>query len=190
MIAALYVDVGNGPYPQLPGVDCWGLARDATAYAGPWPVVAHPPCGHWGRLSHFCKDDGHTGPIAVAQVRRWGGVLEHPADSQLWRKCSMPAPGWLPDEWGGYTVAVNQCDWGHRAAKATWLYVVGCPVDRLPAVPPPVDRSGLLVVTNEQRKGDPGYRARLPGRERHLTPPAFADWLVAVARQCVRADGQ
>lgn len=40
----MYVDVKRGPYPAVPGVDCWGLDRDATRYAGPYPVIAHPPC--------------------------------------------------------------------------------------------------------------------------------------------------
>lgn len=108
--AALYIDERRGPYAAMRGVDAWGIERDATRYAGPWPVVAHPPCGHWGRYAHRCHDDGHTGPIAVTQVRRWGGVLEHPRDSKLWRECGLPMPGWLPDEFGGYTIEVFQRD--------------------------------------------------------------------------------
>lgn len=48
MIAALYVARG-GCYFGLPDVDPWGEERDARKYAGPWPVVAHPPCERWGR---------------------------------------------------------------------------------------------------------------------------------------------
>jgi hypothetical protein len=43
MIAALYVQTG-GCYFNLPDVEPWDEARDARKYAGPWPVVAHPPC--------------------------------------------------------------------------------------------------------------------------------------------------
>ena len=46
-IAALYVEK-NGAYYGLDGVDPWDEERDARKYAGPWPVVAHPPCQRWG----------------------------------------------------------------------------------------------------------------------------------------------
>lgn len=49
MIAALYVET-DGAYFGLPGVDPWDEARDARKYAGPHPVVAHPPCQRWGKL--------------------------------------------------------------------------------------------------------------------------------------------
>lgn len=183
-VAALYVDVARGPYATMPGVEAWGVDEDATTYAGPWAVVAHPPCAAWGRLKHFSKDDGRTGPIAVAQVRRWGGVLEHPEHSSLFDVCGMPAPGWLPDEWGGYTLAVRQFDWGHLADKWTWLYVVGCSVQNLPPLPPRRPEAATHVVTNEQRLGDPNRKPRVPRAELHLTPPAFAAWLVELARRC------
>lgn len=48
-VAALYVEAG-GSYYGLPGVDPWDETRDARLYAGPWPVVAHPPCQRWGKL--------------------------------------------------------------------------------------------------------------------------------------------
>lgn len=50
MIAALYVE-RDGVYYGLPGVDPWDEERDARTYAGPWPVVAHPPCARWCRLA-------------------------------------------------------------------------------------------------------------------------------------------
>lgn len=183
-VAALYVDVARGPYASMPGVEAWGVERDATTYDGPHPVVAHPPCAAWGRLKWFAKDDGHTGPIAVAQVRKFGGVLEHPEHSTLWRACDMPEPGWLPDAWGGYSLHIRQFDFGHKCDKWTWVYVCGCAPDDLPPMPPRRLEQAEYVVTNEQRKGDPGYKPRIPVNERHLTPPAFAEWLVAAARNC------
>jgi hypothetical protein len=51
MIAALYVET-DGCYFNLPDVDPWDEARDARKYAGPFPVVAHPPCQRWGRFWH------------------------------------------------------------------------------------------------------------------------------------------
>ena len=50
MIAALYVET-SGVYSGLPDVDVWGIERDARLYAGPHPVVAHPPCERWGRYA-------------------------------------------------------------------------------------------------------------------------------------------
>lgn len=126
-VAALYVD-RLGPYPKIPGVDCWDEARDARLYDGPHPVVAHPPCGPWGRLRHLSRrDDPALAIRAVEQVRAFGGVLEHPFQSLLFRHRDMPHPGELPDRFGGVTVEVCQCDWGHPARKRTWLYCVGVP---------------------------------------------------------------
>jgi hypothetical protein len=51
MIAALYVET-DGTYYGLPDVDPWDQARDARRYAGPHPVVAHPPCQRWGRMKN------------------------------------------------------------------------------------------------------------------------------------------
>ncbi len=191
MIAALYIDAKRGPYTTIPGVDAWGIERDATQYAGPWPVVAHPPCGHWGRYAHRCHDDGHTGPIAVRQVRQFGGVLEHPRDSKLWRECGLPLPGWLPDEFGGYTIEVFQRDWGHRADKPTWLYIVGverCDLPPMPAPQPPrqawtpsrrVLDAGRLE--SSRPRGARGIVECMSKNQRHLTPDGFAAWLVATA---------
>jgi hypothetical protein len=186
--AALYVDVRRGPYAAL-GVECWGEAEDATRYPGPGPVIAHPPCGPWSRLAHMCGPDllaqAHLGPIAVGQVRRWGGVLEHPTASRLWAACQMPRPGEMPDRWGGFTVEVEQWWWGHRAVKPTWLYIVGPSLaDVMRSLPaPPTDRarpaSGGRATTARDRSAR-SMLERLPRSQRHITPPAFAAWLLGL----------
>lgn len=192
-VAALYIDTKRGPYAAMPDIDAWGIERDATGYAGPGPVVSHPPCGHWGRYSHKAHDDGSTGPVAVAQVRAFGGVLEQPRDSKLWSTCGIPKPGELPDAWGGWSVEVRQCDFGHRAEKPTWLYVVGCAQADLPAMPARVEVAEPAWVPSVRRlsdrettrpRGSRGVLERMSKHQRHLSPPAFAEWLVEVARLC------
>lgn len=137
-----------------------------------------------GRLAYRYRGGegaADTGPAAVAAVRLWGGVLEHPTDSKLWQACSMPAPGAGPDRWGGYTLQVRQVDWGHPCVKSTWLYVVGVDPADLPPMPAP--REPTHVIATRLRLGAPGRLPDLPKSKRHLTPPAFAAWLVELARR-------
>lgn len=114
-------------YKALPGCDVYDMERDARTYDGPWPVVAHPPCRAWGRLRTFANprpDERNLARLAVALMREFGGVLEHPAGSTLWPAQALPLPG-ARDAWGGWTTGVQQWQFGPRAEKPTWLYVVG-----------------------------------------------------------------
>lgn len=184
-VAALYVDP-RGPYPRMRDVDAWDRSRDARSYDGPHPVVAHPPCGPWGKLSHLYKGgDVDCAPIAVAQVRKFGGVLEHPRDSALWRYAGLPEPGAPPDEYGGRSIEVHQVDWGHVARKATWLYLVGVPHEALrflglrPRREPTHWASGSR--TAPRGPVPPGIKV-CSAQQRNRTPQAFAEWLVELAR--------
>jgi hypothetical protein len=200
MVAALYIDA-RGPYPGI-GVDCWSWEatrqawlsdRDARSYAGPWPVVAHPPCGPWGRLRHLSKGAGRDcGPRAVEQVRTFGGVLEHPEGSKLWEACGLPRPGEERDAHGGYTVEVAQVDWGHVARKRTWLYLVGVPRWAL-VTPPPREPSHWVSGFRTSKGRNPAHykqngSAVPPGvkvcsaEQRRRSPIAFACYLVFLAR--------
>jgi hypothetical protein len=126
--------------------------------------------------------------VAVAQVRCWGGVLEHPAGSLLWRHCALPRPGELPDAWGGQCVEVCQVDWGHPARKRTWLYYVGGRLPPFPARREPTHWiSGGRKVRHDHGGGvvPPGIRV-CSAQQRRRTPPAFAAWLVNIARSTRR----
>jgi hypothetical protein len=185
-IAALYIDP-RGPYPKMPGVQCWDAARDARLYDGPWPVVAHPPCGPWGALRRLYRGDEHDcAPIALAQVRTFGGVLEQPAASAFLLERYL-APGQPPDPWGGQTIEVCQVDWGHVARKRTWLYFVGVDLSELEMPAPREPTHWVSGFHHPTRKGK-ASRAAPPGikicsaEQRRRTPPLFAAWLVALAR--------
>lgn len=181
-VAALFVR-HDSIYKSMPGVDCWDIARDAKQWPGGCPVVAHPPCRAWGRLRQFSKPregEKQLGIDAVARVREFGGVLEHPAESTLWPACAMPRPGQFPDEWGGWTLPIEQFHFGHRAEKATWLYIVGAEPDELPPIP---RRPGRATHCVRPTRSHP----RLPSitkAEREHTPPELARWLVELARRC------
>jgi hypothetical protein len=173
-------------YKNLRGVDVWDADRDAMNWPGGCPVVAHPPCRAWGRLRLFAAPDEGERELAlwaVDQVREWGGVLEHPRCSLLWPAMDLPKPGhW--DKHGGWTLQVHQHWWGHRAEKATWLYVCGGPRAKdLPPVPF-VNTRPPRVVNSRKRHGD--LRKHITKPEREHTPVEFAKWLVAVARKCGR----
>lgn len=186
-VAALYIDP-LGPYPTLAGVDCWDETRDARNYPGPLPVVAHPPCGPWGRLRHLCQNQSEAdlAPLALAQVRQWGGVLEHPSHSKLWTHAGLPLPGEPPDKHGGWTLAVNQVDWGHAARKPTWLYLVGVPRSMV-IRPARREPTHWISASRTLRNGRPRGLAP-PGilicsaAMRRRTPVRFAEWLVMLAR--------
>lgn len=199
-VAALYVETA-GCYFGLPDVDPWDEPRDARNYRGPHPVVAHPPCQRWGRYAtgsprkpsrYRVGEDGGCFGAALAAVRNYGGVLEHPKDSLAWDYFGiMPPPGggrWLrADNFGGWTCCVEQGHYGHFARKATWLYAV-CPdppslvwgpsEQRLPAYA--VERYGY------EKARRIGVMAAVGGKNktiiRNATPVPFRDVLLGIAR--------
>ena len=131
--------------------------------------------------------DPSCGPRAVEQVREFGGVLEHPAYSTLWAYCGMPRPGQPRDAYGGYTLAVDQCDWGHKCRKPTWLYIVGGP-PRFEVRHQLELWKGSGAPTHCVCTG-PGQKKRLPvatKKVRRMTPPLFADFLIGIAKADLR----
>ena len=197
-VAALYVDP-HGAYAGLADVELWDEARDARTYAGPWPVVAHPPCARWCQLAPLVQaryphiragEDGGCFAAALRSVRRWGGVLEHPAYTRAWARHGLPAPrchGWQSTLCGGWVCQVDQARYGHRARKSTWLYAV------VEGLPPLLDwRPGRGSVWMTWLTRDGRGRAmnaptveRMGRRERNATPPEFRDVLLGIARSAL-----
>lgn len=195
-VAALYVEA-CGTYAAVPDVELWDERRDARTYAGPWPVVAHPPCSRWCRLAglvearwgHKRGDDGGCFAAALAAVRKHGGVLEHPAYTDAWAAHGLPAPlhmGWQRAICGGWVAHVEQGRYGHPAKKATWLYAHGC---ALPSLEWGRDGASTAVVSwcgNHTSKHED--RPRVGKAAAARTPPAFRDLLLSIARSCERTE--
>lgn len=201
MIAALYVET-NGAYYGLEGVDPWDEARDARKYAGPHPVVAHPPCQRWGRFwsgnptqqPRLKKgDDGGCFEAALASVRQFGGVLEHPEATHAWSQFGLNKPpktgGWISaDFFGGWTCCVEQGHYGHLSRKATWLYACGVELSDLIWGPSSnkVRVAGAGFHSKEERAAaraaGTAFRSQLPTKLRNRTPEPFRDVLISMAR--------
>lgn len=194
MIAALFVQE-DGCYTGVRGVDPWPEKRDARLYNGPWPVIAHPPCQKWGALAavNYARwggehnrpgNDGGCFQSALTSVRKWGGVLEHPAKSRAFAAYDLPKPsgkGWLKigaDEW---VCEVWQSAYGHRANKATWLFYKGSvrPFDLKWQRP-----IGSHQVGFYDQRGKEKNKPTLSKKEANATPVEFRDVLISLARSC------
>lgn len=192
MIAALFVQRG-GVYWDRPDVDAWDAARDARQYRGPWAVVAHPPCSRWCRLAglvearwgHKRGDDGGCFASALDSVRRFGGVLEHPAYSDAWAAFGLPVPnrhgGWQRGLCGGWSAHVEQSRYGHKAKKATWLYAVGVELPSLRWGSVADIQSTALVSWCGNHVSRFERRRRLGKHEVSATPAEFCDILISIA---------
>lgn len=198
LIAALYVQK-DGAYYGLEGVDPWDETRDARKYVGPWAVVAHPPCARWCRFAKGIEtrfgyrvgDDAGCFASALSAVRRFGGVLEHPAGSLAWDAFDLPKPqtmgGWTFSMLDGGAVAyVEQGRYGHRARKGTWLYAHGCELPDLRWGRRLDSEAGLLKWGSRLYKpARDRDRPRLKESELAVTPPAFRDALISMARSAL-----
>jgi len=69
-------------------------------------VICHPPCSPHGKFRAVSRQDANAGYVALRFANRYGGVVEQPYWSHLFR--------------GGENVA--QGDYGRPAEKLTRLY--------------------------------------------------------------------
>ena len=138
-VAALYVQSG-GCYFDIPDVIPFDESADARMYGGPHAVIAHPPCQRWGKMwkgqpgnikagrPERKGDDHGCFKCALFDVRRFGGVLEHPEHSHAWKHFGLARPprkgGWIRADEYGFTCRIEQGQYGHYCPKPTWLYAV------------------------------------------------------------------
>lgn len=170
MISALFVHKKSFYKSILD--DCWDIDRNALLWPGGNPVICHPPCRSWGRLRHFSKatEDEHNLALwCIEQVRKYGGCIEHPYGSKLFPSY-LPYPGTF-DKFGGFTISINQSWFGHTCEKKTFIYIFGT----LPKLLPPFPLNFNLV-----EKTIP----QLSKKNRELTPPNLAFFLVDIAKLC------
>lgn len=191
LCAALFVQ-SDGCYSDLHEIDAWPEQRNAMNYKGNFPVVAHPPCQLWGAMAkvNYSRwggdhnrpgNDGGCFSFAIDAVRRWGGVLEHPAKTWAFHTHGLPSPngmGWQRTLDGGWVCEVWQSAYGHKANKATWLYYYG---DN----PPFALRWDRVIGTHQvgfqDKRGKIANKPTLSKKEANATPISFRDELIKLA---------
>ena len=170
-------------YKKIKCCDVWDSERNALNYKGDLPVIAHPPCRLFSRLRAFS-----TAPIsekklayfAVDCVRCYGGVLEHPSGSLLFKEYSLPLNKEY-DNFGGFTISVNQSWWQHPCTKKTLLYIKGCKRSDVPAFPLNFDLCSYCITSNKKNKK---LLKECRKDDRDKTPYLFALWLIELAKKC------
>lgn len=191
IVAALFVQT-NGAYYELKNVDPWDANRDARKYVGPYPVVAHPPCQLWGKFAkiNYARwggehnkpgNDGGCFASALASVRKFGGVLEHPAFTYAWKVHGLTAPkgiGWNKTGKNEWVCEVWQSAYGHLARKRTWLFYSG--------ENPPKDlrwerKAGTHQIGFHDQRGKNKNKPTVSGKKASATPEEFRDALLSLA---------
>ena len=193
MISALFVEK-DGCYFNIPNIDPWDENRDARRYNGPNPVIAHPPCQLWGKFAKINYkrwggehnrpgNDGGCFYSALKSVQKWGGVLEHPAQTYAWDEYGLTKPG--KNGWycckhrDSHVCEVWQSAYGHPCNKKTWLYYVGLrdPFD--------LDWSrpvGTHQIGFHDQRGKSKNKPTISGNKASATPEKFRNMLVDLVK--------
>jgi hypothetical protein len=95
----------------------------------------------------------------------------------------LPYPGNY-DEFGGFSICVDQFLFGHKARKKTLLYICGCSQDDLQLIPLRFDAVEYTVASKIKKKSGRRVKQEITKAEREHTPVDLAKWLIKVASNC------
>lgn len=171
-------------YKTLPGVDVWDAERNALAWPGGSPLVAHPPCRLWASLRTKAKappEEKDFARFAMAKVREFGGCVEHPWLSTLWDEFDLRGRR-HKDSFGGWLLPVDLHAFGFQARKRTGIYVVGVRPQEMPSIPLRLgEATHTIGLWSGRDKAT--CRPSIPKSMFDQTPREMAEWMVAVARK-------
>lgn len=197
IINALFVE-SEGVYFDQKNIIPWDIKKDAFSCTNGAPAICHPPCKRWGRywsggpsakVKRKLGDDGNCFAHSLWYVRTFGGIIEHPEASHAFEFYGLTKPpksgGWVKaDNFGGLCCCVEQGHYGHKARKATWLYI-----NKVQARELIWGASNSKILVDEgfhskeqadKARAHPNFKPakRLSAKERMYTPLEFRDMLV------------
>ena len=167
----------NSLYNDNDIFDCYDVERDAFSYTGRFPLIAHPPCRLFSRLRKFSTaaiKEKQCAFFALARIRQFGGILEHPRSSTLWLDGNFKLDGSV-DQYGGFLRSVNLSWFGFPAQKKTMLYFVGIKPGSLPPFP-----MSLNAITHVISSSGNTGKKELSALYRSQTPRLMIDYFLEV----------
>jgi len=136
--------------------------RNALTWSGKCPAIHHPPCRTWTQFGMlFTKADTRERFLArwsVEMIANYGGVMEHPINSKIWKHCR-----------NGFLMRINQGWFGHPCKKPTGLYIVGMKQSELPYFE--MINKHYNTIENNSKK----WRSK--------TPPQLSEYLIKICDQ-------
>ncbi len=185
MLVNIFFARSDSHYKGLRGVDVFDIERNALTVkkTNQQASVYHPPCRAWGQLKGFAKPRSGERKLAIwslIRVKRYGGVLEHPVNSSLFKKYKNMLDG-------GITIDISQVWFGHKARKETRLYIKGLSLSELPTYKV-ISTKPTHQVTRMRKIDKYGvmyYASDLPElskKDRERTPIMLSKWLVKICR--------
>ena len=167
----------DSTYNRFDVFDIYDKNRNALSYESRLPIIAHPPCRKFSRLRSFS-----TAPVsekklaffALSRVRQFGGILEHPRSSTLWKTGNFNLSGQV-DEYGGFLRSVDLSWFGYPARKKTMLYFVGLSPFELP--PFPFSLNAITHVIGSSRNS---AKKQVSKKMREATPLEMIYYFITV----------
>jgi len=97
-------------------LDIYTASRSMRLFNDNCPVICHPPCAQWSRLSHFSKVNVSDKNLAIECweiMQRNGGIFEHPSGTSFFKYVNADKKN---------MISVDQHWWNFPARKRTLLY--------------------------------------------------------------------
>lgn len=169
--------------------DCYDIYRNAYNYTGTAAGIYHPPCRGWGKLKALSKhtpEELQTAIWSVQQIRKFGGVLEHPRHSSLFKLLELEfAPFGQLDKFGGFLLNIDQKWFGHKAVKNTTLYIKGILPVEIPDYSICFDATTHTISTNSKtiKKYKFYGKKSVSHKLREATPINLALWMIELCER-------
>lgn len=167
-------------YKEL-NCDVYDIERNALTCTRLEAAIYHPPCRTWGRLyklSNWVAGEHWLAVWSVVRIWKYGGVLEHPAGSKLWKLMRLPLPVSGTDIRGGFSISIDQFWFGHKCKKNTWIYIKGCELNDIPVIPLNFNLITHCISSTSSRSG----LLEVSKKWREKTPVELAKWLIQITK--------
>lgn len=151
---ALFIDK-NSLYKNH-NFDCYDEDRDALTFINSEnkPIICHPPCRLFSKMRSFSKASFNERILAfyaIGAVRKYGGIVEHPEGSNLFKLTKCDLNGNI-DNYGGFLRKYFMSDFGFPARKPTLLYFVGISPKEVPSQPLNFNRIEFTISSSKSIK--------------------------------------